>query len=306
MTLDFTDSGFALAVLDILPNPVLVKDEETRYVWVNQAFEELFQVRREALLGRLDSEVFVDRQAAQCNGGDIRVLESGEVDEAYETVFEADGTAVETITRKIRLDVATADGSARLLVGVMHDVTEVTAANRQLERTSALLEDHAEKLRVLAETDPLTGCLNRRAIFARSMALLADGGAVLAVDVDHFKTVNDTRGHAAGDGALVALSDRVRSVLRPGDEFARLGGEEFAIVLPGASDAEAIAVAERLREAVEADPMQVSGDEVPLTVSIGVVQGGTAGEGLDSWLKEADSRLYRAKEAGRNRVVAFA
>ena len=139
MTIDFTEAGFALAVLDILPNPVLVKDDETRYVWVNCAFEDLFQVRRADLLGCLDSEVFVDRQAAQCNGGDLRVLESGEVDEAYETMFDPSGSAVETVTRKIRLDIPTADGSTRVLVGVMHDVTEVNDANRQLERTSALL-----------------------------------------------------------------------------------------------------------------------------------------------------------------------
>ena len=127
-----------ISVLDILPNPVLIKGSDLRYVWVNAAYEKLFGVTCADLKGKLDKDFFKDRQVAQCNGGDLRVLDSGEIDEAQETVFDAHGQPRETITLKSRLELS--DRSV-YLVGVMHDVTEVVAANRALEiKQSELIE----------------------------------------------------------------------------------------------------------------------------------------------------------------------
>ena len=147
-----------VSILDILPNPVLVKGEDLRYVWVNAAFEDLFDVKRDELIGELDKDVFPDRQVAQCNGGDLRVLDSGEIDEAYETVFKDKTEPRVTITRKSRLDI----GGQLFLVGVMHDVTDVTRTNEELEASKKLLEEQSELLKEMAYTDPLTGTMNRR------------------------------------------------------------------------------------------------------------------------------------------------
>jgi len=95
-----TQTALATEILEILPNPVLVKDQNLEYVWINSAFETLFSVKKEDVIGRLDTELFPNRQVSQCNGGDLRVLESGEIDEAVETVFEKNGQPRETITRK--------------------------------------------------------------------------------------------------------------------------------------------------------------------------------------------------------------
>ena len=173
----------------------------------------------------------------------------------------------------------------------------------------------AEALRRLDHAvrhDDLTGVLARRAFLQQGERLVARyqresaGLAVLMVDVDHFKQVNDQLGHGAGDQLLVGLAQAMAGALRPQDVLGRLGGEEFAVVLPDASPAEAHAVAERLRKAVEQRTFGAAGG-VPrhATISIGLVHSATLGgdADMDMLLLAADAALYRAKAQGRNRVA---
>ena len=296
-----------IGILDIMPNPVLVKDADLHYVWINRAFEDLFNVRREELIGRLDVDVFKERQAVQCNGGDRRVLETGDIDEAYETVYKGNSEPRETITRKSRLVL---DDGRMYLVGVMHDISEVSETNRQLEESKERLEEQSESLRRMANTDSLTGCLNRRALFDIAPGHFAkhrNAGGLFLLDIDFFKKVNDTYGHNAGDAALVHFADVVRSAIRDGDELARLGGEEFAVLLPGATVEEIEMIAERVRQAIETSSLVFEGQEIRLTVSIGVVQKlDNTPFKLGDWLPNADESLYQAKHNGRNCVVLAA
>jgi len=299
---EFDNAALPTAVLDILPNPVLIKDDQCRYIWVNSAFETLFSVMRRDLIGKSDKELFPDRQVAQCNGGDLRVLATGIVDEAYETVFQCDGTPRETITRKNRLTMA--DGT-QLLVGVMHDITEVTHINRELERTGQELRNKAAALKVLSETDPLTNCMNRRALFDKVESLGRHGTWGVAVfDLDFFKKINDTHGHDAGDMALAAFSACVRREIRKHDIFARLGGEEFALVLPDVSMDRLSDVLERIRANWAKTRIDVGNVAITSTVSIGaVMHQDDGGAMLDRSLAAADKNLYLAKKTGRNQVV---
>jgi two-component system cell cycle response regulator len=123
------------------------------------------------------------------------------------------------------------------------------------------------------------------------------------VDIDHFKQVNDRHGHAAGDQALVEIARRLRGALRSGDLVARLGGEEFAVLLPNANVADARALCERLRDAVAAVPVMLAQAAHGVTISIGVTTY-VPPESMDNALSRADVRLYGAKTAGRNRVIA--
>lgn len=173
----------------------------------------------------------------------------------------------------------------------------------------------AEALRRLDHAvrhDDLTGVLARRAFLQQGERLLARyqresaGLAVLMVDVDHFKQVNDQLGHGAGDQLLIGIAQAMTSALRPQDVLGRLGGEEFAVVLPDASPAEAHAIAERLRTVVEQRPFGTAqAPEQHATVSIGLVHSASLGgdADLDTLLLAADAALYRAKAEGRNRVV---
>lgn len=159
-----------------------------------------------------------------------------------------------------------------------------------------------------ARTDPLTGTLNRRGYqeLAERELLKASRSnrpfAVLVADIDHFKRLNDTYGHAAGDMVLQYFCALLNRVLRQTDILARLGGEEFVIVLPETPPSEALDVAERLRRTVQDTPMTFQDFMIPITVSIGVAHFPAAADTLDGLQAHADSALYRAKKSGRNCV----
>jgi diguanylate cyclase (GGDEF)-like protein len=159
--------------------------------------------------------------------------------------------------------------------------------------------------------DPLTGVANRRAFFARGRRLVRRGiidrqpAALMFFDIDHFKEINDTFGHQAGDEALMTFCRVATSILRPNDLFARLGGEEFACIVPRASLNDAAQVAERIRREFQSTPIEVGGHVFNATVSIGVTVGDGSGADLSELIGEADRALYRAKEGGRNRVITL-
>ncbi|HEY6101244.1 MAG TPA: diguanylate cyclase [Anaeromyxobacter sp.] len=169
---------------------------------------------------------------------------------------------------------------------------------------------HLEELARLARKDPLTGLPNRRALeeeLARAAARALRAGTPLSaavLDVDHFKQVNDRHGHAAGDAVLAAVAARAAAALRAGDLLARIGGEEFAVLLPGAELARAAEAAERIRAAVAAEPLAAGGLALPVTVSLGcaaLLPGEGDGSAL---LARADAKLYEAKRTGRNKVAS--
>lgn len=166
-----------------------------------------------------------------------------------------------------------------------------------------------EQLHIFATTDFLTGALNRRAFIERVETRLVEqvatrsarGSALLVIDVDHFKVINDHFGHQTGDLALVRIADTLRANLRETDPFGRLGGEEFGVYVEDISAREAVLVAERCRLAISQCEFTPEGDRHALSISIGVAISGP-GEDFASMFKEADSRLYLAKEHGRNRI----
>lgn len=301
------DFKIAIEILDTLPNPVLVKNQNLEYVWVNSAFESLFNVDRDQVVGNLDKQLFPDRQAAQCNGGDLRVLESGEIDEAIETVFDPSGLPRETITRKSRLEISTGD---TYLVGVMHDITDVTRANEALKSSELKLQDQAQKLAVLATTDLLTGCANRRALYERAPEILENqftSTAVLLMDLDRFKLINDELGHEAGDLTLKHFVNEVQQKLSPEDKMYRIGGEEFVILLPDVSLSEATEKANSIRLHIANTPVQYNDSFINITVSTGLVlKAKKQSDNIENLLQQADACLYLAKDLGRNRVEVVA
>jgi len=171
----------------------------------------------------------------------------------------------------------------------------------------------AAKLRGLAQSDPLTGLPNRRHFEEHSIQILTAAGAaarivaLLMVDVDHFKRINDTHGHPVGDAVLKAVAGRCNDVLRDGDLFARFGGEEFIGMLTIATENEVAVVAERLRYAIASSPVIVGQVAITVSISVGAVAtkitGAKNGDILADLIESADAALYRAKQTGRNRVV---
>ncbi len=183
-------------------------------------------------------------------------------------------------------------------------------AGRRILDLQADLMRAREALRDQATHDPLTGLWNRYALFDTLKREHSRAGregtplAVIMVDLDHFKRVNDAYGHLAGDAVLREAARRMQAGVRTYDHVGRYGGEEFVIVLPGASGANAAQLAERLRLDLVHEPIAVDGlHRVQVTASFGIsATGQAAGDGPETLIRLADAALYRAKENGRNRV----
>jgi diguanylate cyclase (GGDEF)-like protein/PAS domain S-box-containing protein len=234
------------------------------------------------------------------------------------------GHAVEVVTaagssRKLVINcapIADPGGSVRGCMVTMNDVTELHLSNERLRETlvelavsrDELTQQNA-KLERLATRDPLTGCLNRRAFFEQMEATLAESRrngtplSCLMVDIDRFKSVNDTYGHATGDRVIQEVAKKLVTASRTKDVICRYGGEEFCIGLPNADLAQASMVAERIRQAIEGQCGPAI-REIPgfhVTASLGVATlDDTAG--VVQAIEAADQALYRAKRGGRNRV----
>jgi two-component system cell cycle response regulator len=180
------------------------------------------------------------------------------------------------------------------------------------KRLQDRLQENFERSLSLALTDELTGLYNRRYLLAHLDELLdrvnhdRTSAAVLLLDIDHFRQVNDTYGHAAGDDVLRELATRARNSVRSVDLVARLGGEEFVVVMPETDIVIATEVAELLRLAVAREPFIIGtgGMKVAVTISIGATVA-ASGDGRAELLKRADNALYSAKNGGRNQVVVL-
>lgn len=161
----------------------------------------------------------------------------------------------------------------------------------------------AARHRLDAITDPLTGLLNRRALFDQyGTRPMGTTTAVIVFDIDHFKSVNDRFGHAAGDRVLNVFASELSAQCRAGDTAARLGGEEFVLVLKEIMPGRAELTAERIRRAFEAREIHIDDEVLTCTVSVGVAPGRSKSLDFDAMLSAADKALYVAKRAGRNRV----
>jgi len=168
---------------------------------------------------------------------------------------------------------------------------------------------HAQ-LKELAYTDELTGLTNRRSFFASADEVLnsasenSDTLTLLVIDADYFKQLNDTYGHATGDAALQFITEQLKSCVRSSDLVCRLGGEEFAVLLPGMSELTASKLADRILEKISSQPMVWDGKIIEMSVSCGVADTHVGYE-MTTLFKAADDALYAAKNDGRNRKVLF-
>jgi diguanylate cyclase (GGDEF)-like protein len=214
--------------------------------------------------------------------------------------------AMHSRIRRDRSEIAHLAEDLEVQQGQMEAVVQQRTA--ELEEKNRELATQAASLESLANTDTLTGAASRRRLLElgeRECARSSRDGrplSVLAIDIDHFKQVNDTHGHAGGDLVLKVVVACCQSQLRNNDVLGRLGGEEFAILLPGADAVAAVLVAERIRERIAATPIMVGAEPIRITVSIGIA----AYDGslpFESVLANADDALYRAKREGRNRTL---
>ena len=190
------------------------------------------------------------------------------------------------------------------VVAVSRSAKMLTAATRRALELTQQLEE-------MARVDTLSGIANRRALTEEGIRITAHAlrtgrrCAVLILDVDHFKRINDTLGHSAGDAVITALGALLSKMVRADEVVGRIGGEEFAIILPDADELPAMTLAKRVLDAVRNMKIAYEGVAIPITVSIGVTINTPGDDSFQSLLDHADQALYDAKRGGRDRVVLF-
>jgi diguanylate cyclase (GGDEF)-like protein/PAS domain S-box-containing protein len=280
------------AITNAVPALVAYLNADERYEYCNNEYEDVFGMNPASMLGRRIEEV-VDAEIYAVVKPHVIMALAG-IETAFVRPMVAKGEIRHVEQRYIpQKDL---DGKVTGFYAIGWDITD--HHRREAE------------LNVEVLTDPLTGLLNRRAAMqalSESVSLWATGernGAVLYLDIDRFKEINDTLGHDAGDALLRIFAERIRGVIRASDKVARLGGDEFVIVLT-APNADEIArrVAQTLLEKV-CRPIRLGDRDITITTSIGVA---ISAPGIDlqaeRMLKEADLALYEAKQAGRNRFA---
>ena len=296
--------SFLEQLVDELPTPIFAKNADARYCLVNKAYEEFFGVQREHLLGLtvMDLEYLGEEDRKRYQNVDIPAVRKGLV-RRYETEYDTPtGRRHAMYWTKGFGNLAS---KAWAQIGMIVDISEMAALRARLADKIEELKRIQRELRHQSRSDALTGLANRRP-FAEYLGLSMDLArrkkiptCMLLADIDHFKSINDTYGHDVGDMVLRALAGMLRSACRARDLAARIGGEEFAVLLTATQLEDAVLVAERIRLNIGETPLLPDGGRV--TVSIGVAMY-RPNESAHAFMKRADAAMYRAKTSGRNRV----
>jgi diguanylate cyclase (GGDEF)-like protein/PAS domain S-box-containing protein len=289
--------------------PALISyvDREQRYRFSNRTYDDWFGISHEGMLGRTIAEVFGDEAYQGMRANFERVL-AGEQVEFEFTIAEG--------ARRRTLQVAcvphlAAEGAVLGFYLLASDVTALKRAQEDLRFAATQLQRDARRLEFLAHHDPLTGLPNRAMFAERAREAVAHArrhdktAALLFLDLDNFKQINDTLGHEVGDSMLKAIAARLRGAVRGDDFIARIGGDEFCVLLQDiAEPREAAAVAQKLIHELGA-PHRIAGRDLTSGGSIGIACVPHDGEEVDTLLRLADAAMYRAKERGRHRYEFF-
>ena len=276
-------------ILNSIADPVFVKDRQHRWVFLNDAFCSFIGHSRYELRGKSDYDFFPGDEADIFVSKDELVFAAGEENLSEEQFTNAKGVVHTILTKR---NLYTNEEGKQFIVGIIRDITQ----RKQLEET----------IRHQAFYDPLTDLPNRRLFVEYLNLAMAEARrnsrklAVLFLDLDHFKTINDTLGHETGDKLLKEVAQRLKSCIRESDRAARLGGDEFNILLSDITYPEEAAISVRKILETCKEAYVVSGHELKITPSIGISIYPDDGQHVEELMRNADMAMYHAKERGRN------
>jgi diguanylate cyclase (GGDEF)-like protein/PAS domain S-box-containing protein len=282
------------AIIDEIANPIFVKDRSHRLVLVNKNFCEFLGRQKRDVVGKSDFDIVSKEQAEVFLRTDNYVFETGAGNDNEEQITDATGQIRTILTRKRLLPIG---GAGPLLVGLISDITEYKEAEARIMH--------------IAQHDALTGLANRvllREWLEKALLRGREGDgwfAIMLLDLDDFKEINDTFGHAVGDTLLRCVADRLRFSLRASDLIARLGGDEFAILVQVSNGREECAALAGKIIGALAEPMSFGEHSTAIRGSIGIAIAPEDGSTVDAILRNSDLALYHAKSEGRNTFRVF-
>ncbi|HIK10735.1 MAG TPA: CHASE2 domain-containing protein [Oscillatoriaceae cyanobacterium M33_DOE_052] len=304
---------FLNQIIDTIPDPIFVKDQHHRWVVLNNAYANFIGYPISSLINHSEFDFLPGREAAIFRDKDNLVFATGQSSENEEEFTDARGiTHFIATKRSLHRDPA----GNLFLVGVIRDITERKQMEDALKQTAADLARSNEELklsedglRYIAYHDTLTGLPNRKLFYERLdqalewAAINNQSVALMFLDLDGFKLINDTCGHDTGDLLLQAVADRLTRSLRGSDTVSRLGGDEFTVILPAISEPIKVErVAQKIITTLS-HSFAIGGAEISVTASIGISLYPGNGEDADTLIKNADAAMYRAKELGKNQYA---
>jgi len=280
---------------------IITMDKDSKIISWNDAATHLFGYSREETIGQQISIIIPKRMRRDHFNGVANISRGGKSKVVGKTV-EVEGLRKSGDTFPLSLSITTwMSKRGRIFCGILRDITLRVEAEKKITEQN-------KKLQLISITDPLTGAYNRRQFdfignkeFSRSRRNNKPY-SVLMLDIDHFKAINDTYGHELGDKALKEAVSVIQQAIRQEDSLFRLGGEEFAVILPETSLMPARKLAERIRAAIENIELDTAQGLMKYTISIGLAEFSTKDEGIGTTLSHADKAMYSAKSLGRNRV----
>jgi diguanylate cyclase (GGDEF)-like protein/PAS domain S-box-containing protein len=276
-------------IINSVADPIFVKDRQHRWVLLNDAFCKFTGYSRDELRGKTDHDIFPSAEADIFRAKDEIVFATGQENINEEQVTDANGVAHTIVTKK---NVYTDESGRQFIVGIMRDISE----RKQMEET----------IRHQAFYDPLTDLANRR-LFVEYLTLEMARAhrnnmklAIFFLDIDNFKAINDTLGHATGDELLKDVARRLKFCVRSSDLVARFGGDEFNILMYDVTVPGEMAVSAQKLLSVFDEPFMIEGHELHVSTSIGISIYPDDGRDADNLLRHADMAMYHSKERGRN------
>jgi diguanylate cyclase (GGDEF)-like protein/PAS domain S-box-containing protein len=284
------------------PAMAYIKDANGKMLYANEQLKTTFEITDAELLGKTDTELWGQDVGATLHEHDKMILQANKQIRFEETVPTPDGT--ERTWLSFKFPIPTEDGD-NLLAGLSIDITDQKYYQDQLEEHQERLQEAVAKLERISQTDSLTNLTNRGEFDRRLRDEIARAQryqlpmSLVMIDIDAFKMYNDTFGHPAGDAALVDVAELLRHYARTSDVVARVGGEEFAIIMPTTPLQGAYLASERLRKGIQ----DHSWTQRPVTISVGIAELNTNAEDAESIMQSADQALYRSKKAGGNRAT---
>jgi diguanylate cyclase (GGDEF)-like protein/PAS domain S-box-containing protein len=292
-----TERDLLHSMMDSVPHQIYFKDTESRFTRVNNALAARYGLMNTRdVIGKSDADFYSAEHAAQTRQEELEIMSklTPQLNHLHHEMW-SDGTDAWNVSTKMPL--IDSKGNVIGVYGIAHDITDQ-------KRSEAIIWRQAN-------FDALTNLPNRRLMrdrWEQAAHLHVRNGSLLAlmlIDLDRFKAINDTKGHAVGDDLLIQAAKRMSDCIRAADTLARLGGDEFAVILSEVSDAEAVEVIANKILTCLHTPFDLSGDVVQISGSLGFGMCPAGGQKLDELLRHADKAMYQVKSKGGNGCAFF-